>query len=214
MKNTAKIIDETQKFLYDHLNESDYDNSEIEYRYDHSLRVANIGHELAKLEQANEKIVVLGCLLHDVGKFDTDDNIEHGRVSAKVARKFLETLDLTQKEVDDICYAIAVHVDGKCGYEYEETLESKLVSDSDNIDRFGANRILQRVQWQMKEPETTKEEKIKNTRELLERLNKYYNGNILETESGNAKFRQQLELQIHYYTEYLREIELTKIPVL
>ena len=119
------IIDKAQKFLFDHLSESDYDYDEIEYRYEHSLRVANIGLDLSRLENANEKVAVIGCLLHDVGKFDTDDNKEHGRVSAEVARNFLNTLSLSQKEIDDICYAIAVHVDGECGYEYEETLFHK-----------------------------------------------------------------------------------------
>ncbi len=56
---------------------------------------------------------------------------------------FLETLNLSNKQIDDICYAIAVHVDGEAGYSYEETLESKIVTDSDNIDRFGAYRIYQ-----------------------------------------------------------------------
>lgn len=208
-----KIINMTQKFLYDHLCESGYDYNEVKYRYEHSLRVTNIGLSLSKLENANSNITVLGCLLHDVGKFDTNDNLEHGRVSGKVARKFLETLDISQKEINDICYAIDIHVDGKCEYEYEETLESKIVSDSDNIDRFGAYRIYQRMIWDQNNDKTI-EEKISDVEELLERLNKYYNGDILETKSGNKKFKEQLDLQIHFYNKYLDELRMTKLPIL
>ncbi|MGV8146707.1 MAG: hypothetical protein ACLKAK_09490 [Alkaliphilus sp.] len=48
-----------------------------------------MGLSLAELENANKKIIVLGCLLHDVAKFDTDVPVEHGRISAGVARPFL-----------------------------------------------------------------------------------------------------------------------------
>jgi uncharacterized protein len=209
-----ELIDRTQKFLYDHLCGSNYSDNEIKYRYDHSLRVTNIGLALCGEEDADKKITAIGCLLHDVGKFDTEDNMEHGRVSAKVARGFLETLDLTENEIDDICYAIAVHVDGKSGYDYEETLESKIVSDSDNIDRFGANRIQQSTIWELNDGDKSIEEKIKGVEKLLEKLNRYYNGNILETESGNKKFKEQLALQIHFYNSYLDELKITKVPEL
>lgn len=209
-----KIMDRTQKFLHDHLCESGYDNNEVKYRYEHSLRVANIGLELATLENANKKITVLGCLLHDVGKFDTNDNMEHGRISGKVARKFLETLDLSQKEIDDICYAIDMHVDGKSGYEYEETIESKIVSDSDNIERFGAYRIFLRMKWELNDENKSIKQRILEVEGLLLRLNKYYKGNVLETYSGNIKFKERIELQIDFYNKYLDELKMTKLPIL
>jgi len=46
------------------------------------------------LTKDKEFIVVIGCLLHDVGKFDTEIGIDHGRVSANAARNFLNTLNL------------------------------------------------------------------------------------------------------------------------
>ena len=212
--NMIKILDRTQKFLHDHLCESGHDHNEVKYRYEHSLRVANIGLELATLENANKKITVLGCLLHDVGKFDTNDNMEHGRISGKVARKFLETLDLSQKEIDDICYAIDMHVDGKSGYEYEETIESKIVSDSDNIERFGAYRIFLRMKWELNDENKSIEQRILEVEGLLLRLNKYYKGNVLETYSGNIKFKERIELQIDFYNKYLDELKMTKLPIL
>lgn len=209
-----KILDRTQKFLHDHLCESGHDHNEVKYRYEHSLRVANIGLELATLENANKKITVLGCLLHDVGKFDTNDNMEHGRISGKVARNFLETLDLSQKEMDDICYAIDMHVDGKSGYEYEETIESKIVSDSDNIERFGAYRIFLRMKWELNDENKSIAQRTLEVEGLLLRLNKYYKGNVLETYSGNIKFKERIELQIDFYNKYLDELKMTKLPIL
>lgn len=107
-----------------------------------------------------------------------------------------------------------IPIDGKCGYEYEETLESKIVSDADNIDRFGAYRIYQRMIWEQNGDKKTIEEKIADVENLLERLDRYYNGNILQTESGNIKFKEQLELQIHFYNKYSNELRMTKLPTL
>lgn len=206
------IIERTQKFLHDHLYGSDFDVIEVKYRYEHSLRVANIGLELSKKENANQKVAVLGCLLHDVGKFDTNENIEHGRVSAEIARKFFETSDLTQKEINDICYAIAVHVDGKCGYEYESTLESKIVTDADNIDRYSSCKIQQRKVWELKEEEKSIEKKINEVEKYLKKLKNYLNLDFLETETGNKWFKEKVEVQIHFYNEYLKELRMTKSP--
>ncbi|WP_240842696.1 hypothetical protein [Acidaminobacter sp. JC074] len=49
------MINQTQKYLYEFLDQSDYDREEIDYRYEHSLRVANIGMDLAEKEKADKK---------------------------------------------------------------------------------------------------------------------------------------------------------------
>ncbi len=213
------IIDRIGEFLYKHLLEVGHDYNEIKYRYEHSLRVSNIGLELAKLENANKKVTIIACLLHDVGKFDTNDNIDHGRVSARIARNFLLKLDLSQAEIDDICYAIAAHVDRKCGYEYKETLEAKIVRDSDTIDRFGVCRINQRLIWdQMEAKQADKgkiiESKINDIEEFLKKLNRYDNEYNLETNSGNKKIKERLKLQMCFYDKYLLELKMTKNPIL
>ncbi|MBN4050981.1 MAG: phosphohydrolase [Alkaliphilus sp.] len=207
-----EIISKTQEFLCNHLMKSECDQKEVKYRYDHSLRVANIGLELAELENADKKIIVLACLLHDVAKFDTDTPVEHGRISARVAKPFLETLNLSQREISDTCYAIASHVDGKCGYEYQETLEGKIVSDADKIDRFGAHRICQQAIWDLDYEEKTIEEKMKETKNKLEKLRKYDDASVLQTKIGNSKFKEKLRLQIYFYDEYLKELRITKLP--
>lgn len=206
-----ELISKADEFLYKHLQESNIDEKEKKYRYEHSLRVTNIGIELVKKEGANLKVAVLGCLLHDVGKFDAEANIDHGRASAKVAREFLKTLDLTEKEIDDICYAIAVHVDGKAGYEYGHIIEAGIVSDSDNIDRFAAYRMYEMMKFDQKE-EMDREERIKKLDERLDRFKKYHKEGIMETESGNQWFREHLELGIDYFENYKKQLQQTMLP--
>lgn len=207
------IISLTKEFLWNTLNKStNIDDIEKKYRYEHSLRVSHIGKQISEVEGADKFIVEIGCLLHDVGKFQTEVNRDHGRVSAKVAKVFLETLNLSNKQIDDICYAIAVHVDGEAGYSYEETLESKIVTDSDNIDRFGAYRIYQSLDWdnikQMKIEEAY--EKISNRIKRLEKLVEEYD---LETVEGTRLFKDNIKFQIQFYNRYLLELENTLIEL-
>lgn len=67
-----QLIKQTKDFLYDYLSQSKECAENIEYRYEHSLRVANIGLKLAVSENANQKVVVLASLLHDLCKFDCE----------------------------------------------------------------------------------------------------------------------------------------------
>lgn len=208
------LIKQCHGFLLSHISESNKSEEEQNYRVDHSIRVANIGKYLAEKENANIKIVVIGCLLHDVGKFDTEDNMEHGRVSANVAREFLKDISLSQREIDDICFAIAVHVDGKCGYEYEETLESKIVSDSDNLDRFGALRIYQTMAWDKESTEGTIEERMKVVQRKINHRIKLRDEFNLETITANEIWKDYLAYQIEYFERYLEELLITTITKL
>ncbi|ERJ12863.1 HD domain-containing protein [Haloplasma contractile] len=207
------LISRVNDFLIKHLNQADVKDSEIQYRYEHTLRVANVGTQLARDEGANIKVVTVACLLHDVGKYDTNENREHGRVSARVARPFLETLGLSPKEINDISYAIAIHVDGEAGYDYEETIESKIVTDADNIDRFGAYRIYKYMQHLHTEQKPIPELK-REVSERIERLNQFRKDQILQTKSGNEWFNKQLDLGIRYYKNYMEQLTNTSLPIL
>ena len=70
------------------------------YRFDHSVRVANICRAIARNEGMDEEMAVIAGLLHDVGygqDFPADyDWSDHGRDGARIARPFLETLDLPE----------------------------------------------------------------------------------------------------------------------
>lgn len=137
----------TKHFVKQYMLDDSMTDREKSNRYEHTLRVATIGREIAKQEQQDEEIIVLACLLHDVGKFETNMEKEHGRISARIARPFLHTLDLSQETIDRICYAIAVHVDGKADFEHENFVEADTVSDCNYIDRFAINQAVEMMEW-------------------------------------------------------------------
>lgn len=202
-------IEQTHTFLKSYLYNAQASINDIDYRYEHSLRVANIGKRISKIEGANELVVVLGSLLHDVGKFDTNDNSEHGRVSAKVARTFLETINLTKTEIDDICNIIGAHADIKYEYDDKDIKEAKILRDADYIDRFGSSKTRLKISWEIKQKALTIEERVVETKNSIKILQKLCNGNFLETKVGNQWFREKLKVQIDFHESYLYELQLT-----
>lgn len=179
------------------------------YRWQHTLRVSQYGQELAMAEGANQEICITACLLHDLAKFETRDyGVEHGRVGARLARPFLQTLGYKADEIENICFSIAVHVDDRADFEHPITLESKIVNDADNIDRFSAYRVLSTLQRERQGYEGL----IKNVEKRLITLQNYRKQSIMATPSGNRLFKKQLDLQILYMEQLIAESKLTCLP--
>jgi len=207
-----KISEFVQSHLVEMAQEHPSEAHNPVYRMEHTFRVAHYGGQLAKAENANEEIAVAACLLHDVAHFECDDDYKgHGRVGAKIAREFLATLDYTPDQIDNICYSVAVHVDGEADFEHPETLEAACVTDADNIDRFGAYRILQ---WCVPEMDDFPK-LIDKLSQRIEKLQEYRNrAKLLETDTGNLHFKQQLDRQIAFFQALIDEYAITTRPVL
>ncbi|QJC22590.1 HD domain-containing protein [Arcanobacterium buesumense] len=130
------------------------------YRFEHSVRVARIGRTVARGGGLDEDLLALGCMLHDVGKFDAQRPVDHGRAGAVVVNDFLRDLGLAQAQRLEIVQGIAMHTDDMWnprsdgeGTEYradgrpylvfdtEPSMLARSIGDCDNIDRFGAYRV-------------------------------------------------------------------------
>jgi len=179
------------------------------YRWEHTLRVAHYGEQIAKAEGADVEVVVAGCLLHDVAHFDPlEDHKDHGREGARLSRPLLAKLGYTDEQVEAICYAIAVHVDDKADFEHAHTLEADIVSDADNIDRFGAFRILQWCVPEMDDFGALAE----NLRKRVSHLEGYLAQSPLATPTGQALFARQLGRQIAFFKDLVAEYDLSGMP--
>lgn len=150
----SKNIELAMKYLRSEFENSDYFNSrpdEREYRLRHSIRVANIGAEIARSEKMDIEAMTIACLLHDISykdEFKTDDDWKnHGRVSAENVREFLAELPIDEDVKNEICFGIAIHVDDNADFEGTRTAFAQTVGDSDNIDRFDVYRIYDNLQY-------------------------------------------------------------------
>lgn len=178
----------------------------LDYRWKHTLRVAQFGKVIAESETADDELVLAACLLHDIAWFDTnaDSSIQHGRLGAEIARPFLKTLGYREAQIENICYAIAAHVND----DHPDTLEARIVSDADNVDRFGPYRILQ---WCFSDIDDYNKLSAKLS-ERIQRLENYRKENPLFTLMGQQLFAEQLDLQIRFFCEFVGERELSVMP--
>ena len=141
-------IERTKVYLYDCLKQSPFFEkhpAKLDYRYQHSLRTAAYGKEIAEADGLNVEALVLGCLLHDISysrEFaDHRDWLDHGRESARMARPWLLQLGLEPERVEEICYGIAIHVDNKADLKGPRTPLAENILMCDNIDRFDCYRV-------------------------------------------------------------------------
>lgn len=146
-------IEQTLDYLKETFDKSSYfaDNPvEKEYRLRHSIRVANIGAEIAAEMAMDVEAMTIACLLHDISYANAfqshDDWKNHGRQAAKMSRDFLEQLKLPKETIEAITYGIAIHVDDEADFEGERTLFALTIGDADNIDRFDVYRIYENLQ--------------------------------------------------------------------
>ncbi|MDD5219425.1 MAG: HD domain-containing protein [Candidatus Bipolaricaulis sp.] len=166
----------------------------------------------AEAEGLDRELSVAACLLHDVAYFipgeheDWWDN--HGRVGAKISRPILLDAGFSAEEMNAMCHAIAVHVDGKSDDGQPDGPLDDLVSDADNVDRFSALRI---VLWCMTEKDNLAK-MAGMLRERLTRLYKYRDTNPLKTNAGRELFAERVALQIPLFEAILHDVEITRRP--
>lgn len=160
LASAAEILPGAREFLREHLDGAKAKKPARRYRFEHCLRVASIGRQVAKAEGMDADLLELGCLLHDVGKYDAEKPVDHGRAGALTVLDFLRDAGLPEVQAVELAQGIAMHTDGLCNargdeqgtrhdrfgrqyltFDSEPTLLARSIGDCDNIDRFSAYRI-------------------------------------------------------------------------
>jgi uncharacterized protein len=103
----------------------------------HIQRVLNTAITISKREQANEFVVQLGALLHDIAdsKFHKGDE----SVGPKVAREFLFSQNVDSSVIEHVVNIInAVSYKGGYNSSTFNSLELQVVQDADRLDALGA----------------------------------------------------------------------------
>lgn len=203
----------TAKFLKDELSKMielfPEEKRAIEYRYEHSLRVASIALDIAKKEGLDEDRCYIGALLHDLGYSVPYDNpkeyVNHGRIGAKLARPFLESLGYSEEEVNEICYGIAIHVDDKADFEGKRTALAVTIGDADNIDRFDAFRIYDRLTW-VDYKNLSLEKQKEHVDTVLSSLNKYLDYECA-TRTATLMWKEKISFQLEFYNRLKKQIQ-------
>ncbi len=211
------IIKKVEKFLWDNLcksiNYKGYTKRGVEYRFEHSWRVANIGKMIAQAEGFNEERLVVACLLHDIGYSidfkDFEDYNSHGRHGARISRPFLLELGYTKEEVEEMCYGIALHVDNVADFEFEKTSFALSINDADNIDRFDAYRLYESLHTAdyMNLPLSEQKEWLKNKINYLKEIRE----NKCATKTAEKIWYEKIDFQIEFLNKLKKQIDFSSI---
>ena len=207
-------IRKTEEFLRAKLAESTYFQKRPEsgaYRLEHSFRVARIAGEIARAEGMDEEAMVIAGLLHDVSyclEFEGDDWKNHGRIAARIAKPFLETLGLPEKILQDILYGIAIHVDDEADFEGERTPFALTIGDADNIDRFDAYRLYETLE-NVEYSKLTFPQKCAHTNKMLDKLSCFLNMQFA-TAAATELWRKRIEFYLDFYRRLAAQLDLSK----
>lgn len=206
------LIQITEEYLKNAFNQSgaaERDAASATYRIEHSYRVANIGRIIAQKEGFDETAMVIGCLLHDVSycrEFTTpEEQRGHGRLSAKIARPFLNELGLSREVVEDICYGIAIHVDDTADFDGTRTPFAETISDADNIDRFDAYRLYEGLLY-VKFHEMTlaeKRQRVAAMNKQLQSLKDYH----MATQTAEQLWQERINYAISFYQKLNAQLQ-------
>ncbi len=105
----------------------------------HIYRVLYLGLKIAKSEKdVDLDVLIAACLLHDIGREDqfVDNMVCHAEAGAKSAYEFLINNAWSKQKAEHVSDCISTH--RFRGDNYPQSLEAKILYDSDKIDATGA----------------------------------------------------------------------------
>lgn len=186
------------------------DQKSVDYRIEHSIRVAHIAAEIAEAEGFDVERLYVAGLLHDIaysrGIESTEDWLEHGRNGAKIARTFLNELGCyTHDEIEEICYGIAIHVDEKSDFPGEKTPFTMTVNEADNIDRFDAFRISENL-IDANYRDLSLAEQSAFLDKIIAKIRSYREEPV-STPTAERMFHDKLDFQLEFYGRLKSQVE-------
>lgn len=210
-------------FLREHLAAAPASEASRRYRYEHCLRVARIGRRVALESGLDADALELGCLLHDVGKYDAAVPVDHGRAGAFVVKEFFDGLDFRGEAAEEVVQGIAMHVDGSFNpredgegtgadargrayltFTREPGLVARSIGDCDNVDRFSTYRIADTLRYVDFMGKSTGEQ-VAFIDSYLEGLRAQYNYECA-TKTAHELWITNLDYQWNFFTRLLAEI--------
>ncbi len=207
--NQEEIISKTINFVKVTLA-----NAEGGHDWWHIKRVYNLAKKIAKNENANQLIVELGALLHDIADFKFHNNDE--LIGAKKARKFLLSLNMEEKIITHVeKIIINVSFKGEKHIQKFKSLELNIIQDADRLDAIGAIGIARTFSYgghknrpiydpnNKFKPNMTKEEYLSNKGASV---NHFYEKILLLKDKMNTKTGKKIAEHRHEFMEsYLEE---------
>lgn len=133
MELSEKQLEQIKKFANKHLLKNNR-----WHRKEHVEQTIALSKALVKKENADINKCIVIAWLHDIGKNKENKGADHGNESAKIARLFLKQIGLSEKDAEEICYAIKEHNKENT----KKTKEAEIIWDADKLQAIGPFGLL------------------------------------------------------------------------
>lgn len=208
----SELVEETITFVKETLR-----HAEGGHDWFHIQRVFNNSILIARTEKVDLLVVSLGALLHDIADAKFNDGDE--TIGPKMAKAFLESMDVNQKTITHVVNIIN-HISYKNSMEKGagekfNSLELQVVQDSDRLDAIGAIGIARAFNYggfknrTMHDPDippNLKMSKDQYKKSSAPTINHFYEKLLLLKDKMNTETGKQLAAQRHdYMLAYLEQ---------
>jgi len=135
-RREVELIQQIEEFVREkHRHEQGHD-------YSHVLAVTDFAIHIAEAipEEVNPFILIVGSLFHDLGRVGTHTGVLHGLRGATLAREYLTATWVSPSDREKILRIVARHT--PTTMIPPESVEERIVSDADALDRLGLMGML------------------------------------------------------------------------
>jgi len=204
-----------EKFMYDRMKDAAHDPEHVFRVLYQSLNIAS-----KRTEIINYDVLIAACLLHDIGREEQfkNKNICHAEAGGIMAKEYLVKNGWSEKDAEHVNKCIASH--RFRGNNAPETLEAKILFDSDKLDVIGCLGIARTLMYKGRvdgKLYVTKNEEIclgenKNDEETFFREYNIKLKNLYDkfyTEEAKEMAKNQKEYAQLFYDKLLEQIMKT-----
>jgi uncharacterized protein len=207
--------------------------ADLAHGWDHIERVYRLALAIAQREGADQFVVGMAALLHDLGRVATEGEGEerlftaqerhHADLSHDLAAEVLAAHGVPAEEREAILHAVLAHSFSR-GIE-PQTLEARVVRDADRLDGLGAIGVMRwAITGALRAVAETRpyhptdpfaEQHVPDDRRYL--LDHFYTkllriGEMMGTATGRALAQERLAFMRRYLEEFRRELRLEGLP--
>jgi len=186
------ILEKKQLEKIKNFSKKNIKNNDPWHRISHIEQTVKISIALAKKEKADINKCIVSAWLHDIAKNKEKQKINHGNAAAKIAKKFLKEIKISNKDIEDICYAIQQHNKG----EKKKTKEAQILWDADKLQAIGPYGLLRcydAYAYKKTNQEESLQESIKDQNFFIKRF---------QTKTGKKIARKNYKFMKKFYKKY------------
>ncbi len=168
-----------------------------EYRFDHTLSVVDLGEKIAREEKADEDIIRVAALFHDVAKFEVGEE-NHAEEGAWITQKYLSKRGFPDEFIEKTAQTVKHHAKD---INNNLPFESKVLIEADSIEKIGiggATMMALRVGFESRshsEIPRMIDKVIRRGKNVLDSM---------ETETGEKIARERIE-RVKAYRDWFKE---------